>query len=396
MKLAVLTSRFPYPLERGDKLRIFHQLRYLSEHCEIYLFSITGVMPEAREFEEVKQFCKEIYYYKIDNIDLAINMMTNFNKKMPLQVSSLYHKFIARDIQAKIELYGIDIAYCQLIRMAPYAEMLNIPVVLDFMDAFGVGMKRRSIASSGMLKWLYRWESQKVLDYEYQISQKFNAYTIISQPDLKIINVGDRSKVRVVPNGIDCQYFKPRNVNAPVYDVVFIGNMGYLPNVEAAEILVKKIGVAYIEKYKKPLRILLSGARPANRVWRLENENIDVKPWREDIRSAYEDGKILVAPLFNGTGQQNKILEAMAMGLPCITTSFVNEAIKGKNGDHLLVTDEISEMVAAIHLLLTDEGLYERIKNKARHFVEDNYDWANNVAKLNAIFVAILNKIDVF
>lgn len=323
-------------------------------------------------------------------------MVSNIGKKLPLQVGSLYHKFIARDIQSKIELYNIDLVYCQLIRMAPYAESLRVPVVLDFMDAFGVGMKRRASASKGFWKWLYRYESQKVLDYEYRISQKFHAYTIISKSDLKIINVGDRSKVSVVPNGIDSEYFTSKNTLQPVYDVVFIGNMGYLPNVEAAEILVNEIGKAYKEKYNISLRILLSGARPAKRVWKLESEFTDIKPWREDIRSAYEDGKLLVAPLFNGTGQQNKILEAMAMGLPCITTSFVNEAIQGKNGDHLLVSDDINEMVAAIHLLLSDDDLYIRIKRKARQFVEDNYDWVPTVAKLNSIFVSILKKIDVF
>lgn len=354
------------------------------------------MLPEPAEFEEVKQYCKEIYYYKIDGVDLVINMISNLGAGYPLQVGSLYHKFIARDIVSKIELFGIDIAYCQLIRMAPYAEHLKIPVVLDFMDAFGVGMKRRASASKGLWKWLYKYESQKVLEYEYKISQKFEAYTIISKPDLKIINVSDRAKVKVVSNGIDCDYFKAKNVVQPVYDVVFIGNLGYIPNVEAAEILVNQIGKVYEEKYGKSLRILLSGARPANRVWNLESDNTDIKPWREDIRSAYEDGKLLVAPLFNGTGQQNKILEAMAMGLPCITTSFVNEAILGKNGDHLLVSDDIHEMVAAIHLLLNDDELFDKIRGKARQFVEDNYDWANNVAKLNAIFVAILNKIDVF
>ena len=141
---------------------------------------------------------------------------------------------------------------------------------------------------------------------------------------------------------------------------------------------------------------MLSGARPAARVWALENEYVDVKPWREDIRAAYEDGKVLVAPLFNGTGQQNKILEAMAMGIPCVTTTSVNDAIGAKNGDHILVADQIQEMASAIHLLLRDDEIYLNIKKKARSFVEDKFSWETSVAKLNSIFVSILNKIDVY
>ncbi|MBK8633745.1 MAG: glycosyltransferase [Saprospiraceae bacterium] len=395
MKLGILTSRFPYPLERGDKLRIFHQIRYLSDFCEIYLFSISDTLPEPDEYEKVKSFCKEVYYYKIDKVDYAINLARNFASSLPLQVSCLYHRDIQKDIKAKVSLFNIDMVYCQLIRMAPYAENLNVPVVLDFMDAFGVGMKRRASTTTGLMKWLYKYESQKVLSYEFKISEKFTAYTIISKADMNIINVGNRSKVHVIPNGIDTTFFKATG-RGPVYDVVFVGNLGYLPNVEAAEILVNKIAKLYHQKYKIHLKILLSGARPAARVWALENEYVDVKPWREDIRAAYEDGKVLVAPLFNGTGQQNKILEAMAMGIPCVTTTSVNEAIGAKNGDHILVADQIQEMASAIHLLLRDDEIYLNIKKKARSFVEDKFSWETSVAKLNSIFVSILNKIDVY
>lgn len=391
MRIAVLASRFPYPLERGDKLRMYHQLRYLSTQHEIHLFCTTDVVPTESQLAELKQYCKSVAYWHIDTPTYVINVLKRFSSDLPFQCSGIYDRKFHEHIMAKIIEHKIDLVYCQLIRMAPYAADVKCPVVLDYMDALGVGMERRVEVSPWYTKKLYRIEARRVQKYEKEVMDMFDHCTIISDQDKALLSVDTKGRLTTISNGIDTTYFEPDNT-APKYDIVFVGNLGYLPNIEAADILVRQIKMRYFDKYKKSLRILIVGARPSMKVLRLQTEEVKVNAWRKDIRTAYREGKILCAPLFSGTGQQNKILEAMALGIPCVTTSFVNNAIKAENGKEILMADTVAEMVAAIHFLLEDDEVYQTIERNARKFVVNNFQWQTTVDKLNSIFAAIVKQ----
>lgn len=391
MKIAVLTSRFPYPIEKGDKLRIYHQIKHLSEEHEIYLFCVCDVVPSESHLAEMYAYCKRIEYIHVDLATLAVNIIKNYSQATPLQCQGLYdYKFHER-IKAQIIRYNIDVVYIQLYRMAMYADGLKKPVILDYMDAFGIGLERRSTISPWYSRWIYKLESKRVQKYEYDISTKFDISTIISKQDKDLIKVSNKNNLRVVANGIDTDYFTPLAYK-PKYDVVFVGNLGYLPNIEAVEVLVNKVIKSYNSKYTKKITCLIAGARPSLRLLKIQSDEIKLAGWREDIRSAYAEGKILCAPLFKGTGQQNKILEAMAMERPCITTSFVNNAINAEHGNDILIADTIDDMVSALYLLLNDHEIYSRIQINGRKFVKNNYNWKDINEKLNSIFANLLKQ----
>jgi glycosyltransferase involved in cell wall biosynthesis len=391
LRIAVLTSRFPYPLERGDKLRIFHQIKQLSEDHEIFLFSVCDQVPSESDMAEMYNYCKRIEYIHVDVPTLVINIIKNYQKDIPLQCLGLYESKFHERIKAQIIRYKIDIMYCQLYRMAMYAQGIKIPSTLDYMDAFGVGMERRVNLSPWYVKWIYKLESNRIKQFENKISTQFEAFTIISEQDKNLLHIKDSRTISVVPNGIDNEYFTPSN-SRPKYDLVFVGNLGYLPNVEAVEILVNEILKKYNKKYNKKITCLIAGARPSLRLLKIQSEYVTLSGWREDIRSAYNEGKIHVAPLFNGTGQQNKILEAMAMGRPCITTSFVNNAINAEHGGDILIADTVDNMVSAIHVLLNDSELYDKIQFNALKFVKNNYNWKEINEKLNFIFASLIKQ----
>src|SRR5690606_29728161 len=167
------------------------------------------------------------------------------------------------------------------------------------------------------------------------------------------------------------EYFKPRKSGDQRFDVVFIGNMGYLPNIRAAEFLVRQI-MPQVWKEFPEAKVGLVGARPHRRVRRLASERIQVTGWVEDVRPYYAAAKLFVAPMLSGLGQQNKILEAMAMGLPCITTPLVDKAIGAAEANAILVADKAESLAAQICLLLRDPAKAEKLGEKARHFVVEN------------------------
>lgn len=249
------------------------------------------------------------------------------------------------------------------------------------MDAFGVGMQRRARIVSGVAAYFYLQEAKRMIAYEQEIYPYFDAHTVISKEDQDLLQLGTNT-VKVIPNGVDTDYFQPMPDVEPVYDIGFIGNLGYLPNVSAAEYLVREV----VPLSDQPLKVLISGARPHPRVQQLASKGVKVQGWIDDIRMAYDQCKLIVAPIYDGTGQQNKILEAMSMGIPCITTTNVNRAIGAIPGKEIMIADDATSFNSGINKLLENKELYNTISSNALKMVETKYSWKEMVNRLNTIF----------
>ncbi|MBK7425598.1 MAG: glycosyltransferase [Saprospiraceae bacterium] len=224
---------------------------------------------------------------------------------------------------------------------------------------------------------------------ESQAMDLFDSFTIISDRDRRFIQHKERQKIEIVPNGIDPEYFTPGE-KTPEFDLVFVGNLGYYPNVHAARYLVKKI-LPLVQK-KKEVKVLLAGARPHQLILDLQSDNVIVWSWLDDIRAAYHDGKIFVAPVFQGSGLQNKILEALACGTPCITTSQVNASIGAGPDDQLLIADDDKQFAAKIVQLLDDSAKQHLLAESGRRFVSLHFRWNDvSVPLINILKGNIIN-----
>lgn len=381
--MVILTSRFPYPLEKGDKLRLFHQLKDLSANFEIYLISITDYGVDKHHLEKIRPYVTELHCFRFDGFLRYLSILKYLFTKIPLQVRFFYNKSIARNINELIDRIKPNHIYCQLARMAEYTKQLPYDKTIDYMDAFGVGMERRAMVATYFTRYVYQYEAALMKSYEQNIFFNFNHHLIISNQDKLQFHFNGTEKLLVVPNGIDNSFFEYEEKEKK-YELVFVGNMGYLPNVEAAEFLAKEI----MPKLSKEIKLIIAGARPDHRVKILANDRIVVTGWMEDIREAYATSKIFIAPIWSGTGQQNKILEAMAMGLPCITTGVVNNAILAKSDQEILIAETANDFVHQINVLLANPDKIKNIGRNASIFVKQNYAWSHNNQVLNRIFAS--------
>lgn len=381
-KLAVLTSRFPYPLEKGDKLRIYHQMKCLSADYDVYLFSIGDSETSKKDFEKLSGFVREIHFFRVDEFSRLVSVASGVFSELPLQVMYFYNKKIQEKIKETLKVIEPDHVYCQLARMALYAEELPYPKTLDYMDAFGVGMDRRANVAKGILSGFYKKEAQRMKSFENRLLTTFDHHVIISQQDADcIIPRVEPQKMHVIPNGIDETFFEEISVEKK-YTLVFVGNMGYLPNIEAAEFLVNQI----LPSLPENIHLLIAGARPHTRVQSLKNDRVCIGGWYTDIRQAYLSAKIFVAPIWSGTGQQNKILEAMALGLPCVTTTAVNNAILAEDGVNILLADDVSTFIQKINQLASSDNTILNMGQNAKKFVKQNYSWEKSGESLRRIF----------
>ena len=120
---------------------------------------------------------------------------------------------------------------------------------------------------------------------------------------------------------------------------------------------------------------MIAGSNPSSKLLKLQNDQITVRGWYHDIREAYESGKVFLAPMQIGTGLQNKLLEAMSMGIPCVTSSLANRSLKALDGENIYVGDSVADYVEIITSLLSDESKRQKMGNEGRKFVEKNYNW---------------------
>ncbi len=383
MKLLVLLSRVPWPVEKGDKLRAFHQIRCLSEEHEIHLFALTDDKDNTVAKEKLTSYCASITFVQREWFSTGWNVLKAFFNGKPLQTGLFTSKKAANALVALVQKIEPDHIYCQLIRSAGLAESLDIPSTVDYQDVMSVNMLRRKKASPWYLKPVMAIEYRRLMKYEYAIYQQFDHHLIITATDRDLMPFEERDKIEIIPNGVDYNYFYPVDEPRDI-DIVFTGNMAYPPNIDASEFLVNDI-LPRVKKVIPDVRVMLAGANPHARVQNLASRNVQVTGWVDDIRECYSRSRVFIAPMRIGTGLQNKLLEAMAMKTPCVTTPLANDALGAKPGKEILTADKPSELAKHLIFLIQNPEKASLIAAAGFDFVRDHYSWEESARQMSAI-----------
>ena len=374
MKLLVVLSRFPYPLEKGDKLRAYHQLRVLSQQHEIYLFALSDKEVSAASKAALMPFCKKIRVEKLNLFTKVWNSLLAFFKAWPIQCGYFYSRKAKGALQRFVAEVKPDAIYAQMVRTVPYVQDIEVEKTIDYQDALSQGMWRRAQRAPFWQKPVFKFEARRLQRYEVEVFPYFQHHTIITEVDRDLMPVKEKDKIQVVGNGVDFEQFKYEG-QEKIYDLIFAGNMAYAPNVDAAEFIVNQILPKLLPKFPQ-LRLVLCGANPAKRVQALQGPHVIVTGWVDSMAEYYAQSKVFIAPMRLGTGLQNKLLEAMATQLPCITSPLAAKPLK--NADYqkdVLVCETPEEYVSVISRLLTDSEFYDKISQQSYQFVHTHYIW---------------------
>lgn len=380
MKLVVLTSRIPYPLEKGDKLRIFHQIKHLAKSHEICLICLNESSEEI-DTSVLEELVTELHIVPLAKWKIPFRLFFAIFHNLPFQVEYFLERKNKKKIEAIIQEFNPNHIYCQLIRTAEYVkDLFQFDKTLDYMDAFSAAAMRRAKTEKRFRKLFWKIENERVKKYERSIYDYFNQHSIITEQDRNLLAIPSNKKISIVPNGVDTGHFENSHVSKK-YDIVFAGNMNYPPNIAAAIFLVEEI-LPKLKSQFPNVTVLIAGANPSTEVLNLATESITVSGWMNDIREAYCESRVFVAPMFIGAGMQNKILEAMSSELPVITTTLAAEAFKEKNLSKVLEANSSFEFAKAIQYYLLNEGAQISDGKKNRIYVEEKYSWKISNLKL--------------
>ncbi len=387
MRILCLTSRLPYPPNRGDRLRAFHFIEHLAQEHELSLVSFVASESERAHVAPLLDHCQQVHVLRMDARRSALAVSANFWRREPLQALYYRSRAMQRLVDRTLAENEFDVIYVHLFRMAPYvAHRPDLYRVVDLTDVISQEVVR-SLPYRG-LPWrlLYRFERPRIERYERYVAETFEETWLISEADRQVLAAACPSAhIRVVPNGVDADYFHPTGQPAEPDSLVFVGHLRVFHNVDAATHLVHDV-LPLVRERVPGCTLTIVGANPAPQVERLGDvPGVEVTGFVPDLNDYLNRAAVFCAPLRFAAGVQNKVLEAMAAGRPVVTTSVVNAGLGARAGEEVLVADDAATTAVHVVALLRDPDLRARLGRAGRRFVRRTYDWAHAVRRMNEI-----------
>lgn len=384
MKILFVANRIPYPPFRGDKLKIYNLAKRLSNKHELYLVTFVQSRNELKYIPELQKLFKEVSVTYLPKWKSALNCLLFGLGKKPFQVLYFKSTQFKKKVDELIKRINPDAIHIQHLRMAQYLEDSNLKGrVLDLPDAFSLYWKRRQEIKRPLLNRIFdSIESRRVADYE-SVMHKFDSCLVCSQEDLEFLKESQHPKhLYLLPNGVDLETFKPRkNDNAPSKRLLFTGNMDYAPNVDGVLYFVKEI-LPVIRQTIPDVHFTIAGQRPIKKISDLKTENIEVTGFVPNLADEYARAAVVVAPLRFGAGTQNKVLEAMAMGIPVVCTNIGFKGLGIENGEGVYMETDPHKFAETTIKLLQDEELRSSVGEKGHRIIQQKFNWDEIANKL--------------
>ncbi|HVP35642.1 MAG TPA: TIGR03087 family PEP-CTERM/XrtA system glycosyltransferase [Terriglobales bacterium] len=384
METLFLTSRLPFPPNRGDKLRVFNFLKNLSRAGQIiHLLSFIGSEKEQEYLIELHKFCEKIVTVLLPPLASNLKAVFGLLDKIPLQVSYYRSNKMFREVKRMMDENKYDVIYVHLFRMAPYVlNCKNVYKIVDLTDVVSKEIELSISHRSGIKKWIYNVEFPRIRSYETKISSEFDETWVISKHEAELLRkYSPYSKIEVVPNGVDIDYFKPLNLEEDPYRLIFVGNLQIDHNIDAILYFYKEIFPVVRRKIPQT-KFYIVGASPDHRLSNLaRDKNVIITGLVDDLNLYLNQANIFVAPLRFSAGVQNKILEAMSAGLPVVCSDLANQGIKATPEREILIANNSLHFAEQLLYLLKNHERCKVIGLSAREFVKRNFKWETVVER---------------
>jgi sugar transferase (PEP-CTERM/EpsH1 system associated) len=393
MRIFYICRRVPFPPDRGDKIAAFNAIRHLAARHEVHVFCLGDGVRDLANISGLQAYAKSVSAAPVDEFTIKLRALAALVTGQSLSVAALNESKLHDAIQKKFTELRPDLIIVYSCNMAQFAEHFpNVPRIMHFGDLDSLKWPQYAERSSIPLNWIYAIEARRLLGYERHIAQIFShalVHTEIEKHDFERLIPG--IPVAVVGNGVDLDYFRSAGEAKKPASMVFTGVMDYRPNIDAVVWFCDEI-LPIVQANIPAANFTICGSRPAPAVRRLaKRRGVRVTGWVADARPYLDRAEIFVAPLRMARGVQNKLLEALAMGLPCVASTAARSGTAVADGQGILATDEPREFARHVIDLLGDSDGRAEMARRARAAAVANYRWEVQLACLDQVIAAAVS-----
>jgi sugar transferase (PEP-CTERM/EpsH1 system associated) len=396
VRLLFLTHRLPFPPDKGDKIRAYHFIRCLSARHDV---DVAALADDPLDLDPERHLALRSVCRRLDVVWRSKTRARTAAALLALpqgNAASLpfFHSpRLARIVQDGIAARRYDAVLAHSAPMTSYVPATRGLVrVADLCDVDSEKWRQYAGSAPPFTRWLYAREAFLLRRHESSIAREWNAVAVASSHEAAIFrNFCKDGELAVVPNGVDGERFAPSGITRDDATVLFVGVMDYRPNVD---------GVLWFHREVWPLvrravpaaRFRVVGPRPVDAIRALDDQarpgartGTRVAGYVDDLQRELGTATLAVAPLHIARGVQNKVLEALAAGLPVVSTTAAWEGIAAQAGRDLLVADAAQPFADAIVRLLRSPVLCDTLGRAGRSAVLANHAWGAHAATLEAL-----------
>ncbi len=377
MKILFLSRWFPYPANNGSKLRILNLLKGLSRCHEVILLSFIDPTDVPTDEAVLQEICTESYTvpwreYDPDSRRARLGLLS----PKPRFILDTHSSQMESEISRLLSKSKYDLVIASQLSMAAYHESFKgIKAIFEELEIGGFYEQAHSAGNllQRMRNWLTWW---KLKTYLSGILSSFSACTVASEKEKKLFNETfpkHQAKTVVIPNCIDLSQYQVSNIERKPHQLIFSGSFRYIANYQAVVWFLEKVYPLML-KSVSDTQLLITGDNADLPL--PMTTNVQLTGHVQDIKSLIASCAVSIVPIWSGGGTRLKVLEAMALGTPVVSTSKGAEGLQAVDGKHLLIADEPDRFASEVIHILQDEQFLRQLASNALELVKEHYDWA--------------------
>lgn len=405
MKILMASSYLPYPLTSGGHVRLYSILKILSRNHQIILVCEKRAYQNKEDIEEVGKFCKKIVTVDRKKQWSINNILKAGFSKYPFLITGHTHFQMKKNIERMLREEKFDLIHIETFYVMQNLPRTSIPIVLTEHNIEWLVYKKFRDKAPFYIKPLFGIDIFKLKKIEEESWKKANAVVAVSNQDKMNIQ-SKNNNVFIVPNGVDVTKFKVKSqsirqaqdkkskVGGGEKTILFIGDFRWVENRDAARMILKEIWPrmnSELRTQNSELKLWIVGKNIPDSIKKLGTDGVvfdENAP--SDTSEIYEKADLLLAPIRIGGGTSFKILEAMASGVPVITTRLGAIGIGAENRKEVIIADDNQEFADSVIEVLDNKNLYEKITKNARSLIEEKYNWENITIELEKVYRSVI------
>ncbi len=390
-KILYLSHRIPYPPNKGDKIRSFNEIKYLSKKYTVDLICLADEPQDIKYGKDLKRYCRRVAVFPLNTLSAKIrglfklvaggSISQGYFYFRPFQ--DLYNQWVSQETYHALVCFSSPMA--GYVFNAPQEIRSPGSLIMDFCDLDSDKWLQYSQKKIFPLSLLYQLEGMRLLGFEKKINRYFDQSVFVSKAEADLFKhyFSKARCLNVVPNGVDYKYFDPDlfcGGKKPDHPVVgFFGAMDYYANVDGALWFAHEVW-PQIKKQIPGALFYIVGSKPDSKLKALASDpSIRITGFVDDIREYYHKMSVCVVPLRIARGVQNKLLEAMSMGRAIVTTSPAVQGIGALDKPFLSIEDEPDQFAGQVVKHLQNETGRTQAGNDARRYIKKNFNWDANM-----------------